>query len=57
LRFDSRRPNPKYLSLVQLLQERLAEALVIARPTRVAVPEVAMFGRTHGVARPGVAAA
>jgi hypothetical protein len=35
LRFDSRRPNPKYLALIDALKERLAEVLVVARPALV----------------------
>lgn len=30
LRFDSRRPNPKYSGLIELVQEQLADVLVIA---------------------------
>jgi len=32
LRFDSRRPNPKYISLIDQLRDKLAHAEVIARP-------------------------
>ena len=32
LRFDSRRPNPKYVDLIDRLRDKLADALVIARP-------------------------
>jgi len=32
LRFDSRRPNPKYVGLIDRLRDRLADALVVTRP-------------------------
>ena len=34
LRFDSRRPNPRYVRLIDALGERLADVPVIARPVR-----------------------
>jgi len=37
LRFDSRRPNPKYLRLIDLLRERLSDVLVIAHGGTVRV--------------------
>jgi hypothetical protein len=36
LRFDSRSPNRKYLGLIEQLQERLADVLVLARPATAA---------------------
>lgn len=33
LRFDSRKPNPKYASLVEMLCEKLANVMVIAKPS------------------------
>jgi hypothetical protein len=37
LRFDSRRPNPKYVRLIDGLRERLSDVLVIAQPNTVPV--------------------
>jgi len=34
LRFDSRRPNPRYVGLIDALGERLADVPVIARPVK-----------------------
>jgi hypothetical protein len=53
LRFDSRRPNPKYVGLIDALRERLSNVLVIARPVLAATPfadtvgntDVSVFGR------------
>jgi hypothetical protein len=36
LRFDSRHPNPRYIGLIEQLQERLADVLVLARPADAA---------------------
>jgi hypothetical protein len=36
LRFDSRRPNPKYVWLIDMLREKLSNVLVIARPVMAA---------------------
>jgi len=44
LRFDSRRPNPKYIDLIDRLRDKLADALVITRPA------------TNGIASPYAAA-
>jgi hypothetical protein len=38
LRFDSRRPNPKYLGLIDRLRDSLSHVQVVARPTRTAAP-------------------
>jgi hypothetical protein len=37
LRFDSRRPNPRFLDLIEQLRERLADVLVVTRPVPTAV--------------------
>jgi hypothetical protein len=37
LRFDSRRPNPKYVRLIDALRERLSDVLVIAQPVTAPV--------------------
>jgi hypothetical protein len=36
LRFDSRRPNPKFVGLIDQLRERLADVLVVTRPAPTA---------------------
>ena len=38
LRFDSRRPNPKYVDLVEVLRSKLGNVTVVAT-NRAAVPE------------------
>jgi hypothetical protein len=38
LRFDSRRPNPHYAPLIERLQHKLAEVLVIATPASASSP-------------------
>lgn len=43
LRFDSRQPNPKYSSLVELLREKLADALVVAPVLQHARPVFDVF--------------
>jgi len=58
LRFDSRRPNRKYLGLVEMLRDKLAEVLVIARPAIAPVSELSrIFNPTDLAIRPSVAAA
>ena len=37
LRFDSRRPNPKFIGLIDQLREKLADVLVVTRPAPTAV--------------------
>ena len=39
LRFDSRRPNPRYMSLIDSLAEKLASAMVIGRQAIASVPD------------------
>jgi hypothetical protein len=52
LRFDSRRPSAKYLHLIALLKDRLAEVLVIA-PSHQPIGATASSFVTSNVARPG----
>jgi hypothetical protein len=57
LRFDSRRPNPKYVSLIDQLRDRLAQVLVITRPARTLVEtSFHAFQAGNAVARPMFAA-
>ena len=46
LRFDSRRPNPKYIDLIDRLRDKLADALVITRPATIGI------ANPSGIARP-----
>jgi hypothetical protein len=41
LRFDSRRPNPKFVGLIDVLRESLADVLVVTRPARSVVASAA----------------
>jgi len=56
LRFDSRRPNPRYNSLVELLREKLADVLVIAADLRPARPACDFLGHETTVQRSLLAA-
>jgi hypothetical protein len=50
LRFDSREPNPKYVSLIDKLRDRLANALVVTRPAAASHED--LFGRAIGRSSP-----
>jgi hypothetical protein len=57
LRFDSREPNPKYLSLIDRLRDKLAEVLVVTRSEwTTAVNPYGGVALGEASARPSVAA-
>jgi hypothetical protein len=58
LRFDTRRPNPKYMYLIDRLAEKLAGAMVIGRQAVASLPErIPACAQADAVGAPAIVAA
>jgi hypothetical protein len=56
LRFDSRRPNPRYTRVIELLREKLTRVLVVGQPWLVPAVETAEFAPSPLPLQPSFAA-